>query len=296
MTGFAFLKQSWSRLIVLATCLTLSATNSGTWGQDSANNVPPAVSGEPNSAEQPNIPVPPISDKHPLYLPLVEAYKAREALKNINDYEADFIKREHIGRKLLTTTMKLKLREKPFSVYLRFVEPNGGREVIYVEGKNKDKQNKSNLVVHEPGLGAVLGTMNLLPTSPTAMADNKYPVTKIGLKTMIDTVIDQWERQGKLESGITAQKYPNAQLDTKEQCVAYESTCAKPTQEFPYYITRLWIDKKTGLAIRVEQLGMPQNGSKNPPVIEEYTYGALKLNVPLADLDFDTRNKNYKFQ
>lgn len=245
--------------------------------------------GSSNAGSAQDIPVPPIDKQHPLFLPLVEAYKSRQALKSVKDYQAEFTKREFMGRRLITTTMNLKLRQEPFSVYLKFVNPNAGREVIYVQGRNQN-----NLLVHEVGFKSIVGTLELPPTGPDAMADNKYPVTMIGLKTMLDKVIKQWEAEGKLGE-VKTQKYPDAKLPSGEECIAYESLHPTPREEFPYHITRLWIDKKSNLAIRVEQLGFPQRNDKTPPVVEEYTYSKLKVNVSLADRDFDKKNPGYAF-
>lgn len=236
-----------------------------------------------------DLPVPPIDPEHPLYLPLQEAYKAREAISQVKDYEAEFIKREAIGRKLVKTTMNLKLRHEPFSVYLKFLDPNAGREVIYVEGRNNN-----NLLVHEAGFKAIVGTMSLPPTGADAMTDNRYPVTLIGMQNLIEKVIKQWEAEGKLGE-VKTQKYPDAKLPSGEECVAYESTHPTQRNQFKFHITRLWIDKKSGLPIRVEQLGFPRPGEKSPPIVEEYTYSKIKTNVPLTNRDFDKTNPSYSF-
>ena len=232
---------------------------------------------------------PSISEKHPLYLPLKEAYKAREALKSVKDYECEFMKRELMGRRLVKSTMALKMRQSPFSVYLKFLDANKGREVIYVEGRNKN-----NLQVHEVGIKSLVGTLSLPPTGPDAMSDNKYPVTMIGLAIMLDKVIDQWEAEGKLGE-VQTQKYPDAKLPSGEECVAYESVHPTPRNQFKFHITRMWIEKSSGLVVRVEQLGFPQKADQAPPIIEEYTYSKLKTNVSLTDTDFDIKNPRYAF-
>ena len=238
--------------------------------------------------------VPPVDEKHPLYLPLVEAYKARDVLKTVKDYEALFTKRELIGRRVQTTVMNLKVRHEPFSVYLKFQGANAGREVIFVQGRNKDKQNRDNLFVHEVGLKSIVGTLSLLPDGPEAMEGNRYPVSMIGMKNLLDTIIKQWEAEGKLGE-VKTQKYPDAKLPSGEECVAYESMHPTPRNQFPFHITRLWIEKKSGLAIRAEQFGFPQKGDKTPPIIEEYTYSKLKTNIPLGEVDFSIKNPNYAF-
>jgi len=233
---------------------------------------------------------PSISEDHPLYLPLVEAYKARLALKDVKSYEAVFVKRELIRSKLQKTSMNLKLREDPFSFYLKFLDQNAGREVIYVEG-----QNKNQLVIHEAGLKSLAGTVFRTPNAPDVMAENRYPADMVGLKKMINKVISQWEEEGKYAE-VKTQKRPNSKLATGEECVVYESIHLTPRKQFKFHITRLWIEEKSGLAIRVDQLGFPQNGQKEPPILEEYTYGKLKLDSNLTNRDFDPKNPSYQYQ
>lgn len=288
-TGFARRRFGF---LLLAAVLVVASVGLSLRAQESKPAVPKTARAEAGSnvtASAQDSPVPAIDPEHPLYLPLQEAYKAREALKGVKDYEAEFMKRELIGRKILKTTMSLKLRHEPFSVYLKFLDLNAGREVIYVEGRNKN-----NLWVHEAGIKSIVGTLSLPPNGPDAMSDNRYPVTMIGLETMLDKVIKQWEAEGKLGE-VKTQKYPSAKLPSGEECIAYESLHPTPRAQFKFHITRLWIEKKSGMAVRVEQLGFPQPGDKSPPVIEEYTYSKIKTNVSLTDQDFDTKNKNYQF-
>lgn len=290
-----FLAGAGCAALMLGASLSTSADDSKPAGARGTTNtdVPQTARAEAPAANTTgsaqDLPVPPIDEKHPLYLPLVEAYKARAALEDVKDYEAEFTKRELIGRRLVKTTMAMKVREKPFSVYLKFLDAHAGREVIYVEG-----QNQNNIVVHEVGIRSIVGTLTLPPTGPDAMTDNKYPVTMIGMRTLIDKIIKQWETEGKLGE-VKTQKYPNAKLPSGEECVAYESLHPTPRNQFPFHITRLWIEKKTGLPIRVEQLGFPTKSSKSPPIVEEYTYGKIKTNVPLGDRDFDPKNPRYAF-
>ena len=234
---------------------------------------------------------PQIDEAHPLYIPLQMAYQSLGALKEIQDYECNFTKREFLAKKLQKTTMRLKFREEPFSVYLKFIDANAGREVLYVKG-----QNNNNLLVREPGFKAVLGVIPLSPTGPDAMAENKYPLTSIGMKNMLNRVIAQWESEARF-AGTTVQKRPDSKLPlTGEICTVYESIHAKPFKDFKYHTTRLWIDDKSGLAIGCQQLAFPGKNEKEPPLVEEYFYTDLKVNRKLTDADFDKNNKNYSFR
>lgn len=292
-TGIAFA----AGVLVILFVTTAGAGDPGQTAAGAKDKVPPqtavkeaAPANGAVTSDQDSLPKPPIDEAHPLYLPLQEAYKAREALKVVKDYEAVFVKRELIGRRLQKTTMNLKLRVEPFSFYLKFIDANAGREVIYNEGRLNNQ-----MQIHEAGIKSLAGTVLRLPNAPDVMAENRYPANMVGLKNMLDKVIAQWEEEGKFGE-VKTQKYPDAKLPTGEDCVAYESLHPTPRTQFKFHVTRLWIDKKTGLAIRVEQLGFPQKGDKEPPVVEEYTYGSLKSNLKLTDYDFDVRNKSYKFQ
>lgn len=231
-----------------------------------------------------------IDPQHPLAQPIEHARKAREVLDGVKDYTAIFSKQEMIGQQLKKTSMNLKFREEPFSVYMQFGKPYEGREVIYVAGANKNM-----LLAHDTGVRAILGgTVSLDPESNQAMEDNRYPVTMLGLRKMVERIIEQWEAEGKF--GETNVKYfPNAKLGADVSCRVIESSHPQPRKQFKFQMTRLYIDKATGIAIRVEQYGFPQRGEKTSPLVEEYTYMSLKTNAGLTDADFDAKNTNYAF-
>ncbi len=231
-----------------------------------------------------------IDPQHPLAPALEQAYKARAALAGVKDYTAVFSKQELIGNQLKRTSMTLKFREEPFSVYMLFGKPYEGREVIYVAGANNNM-----LLAHDTGVRAVLGgTVPLAPDSDQAMEDNRYPVTMIGLRNMLDRIISQWEAEGKY--GETSVRYfPNATLGKEVSCRVIESSHPQPRKQFRFQMTRLYIDKQSGIAIRAEQYGFPRNGEKTPPLVEEYTYMSVKTNVGLTSVDFDPKNASYAF-
>ena len=51
-------------------------------------------------------------------------------------------------------------------------------------------------------------------------------------------------------------------------------------------MTRLYIDNKTRLPIRVQQYGFPRKSGGKPPLIEEYTYSNVKRDKKIGDSDF----------
>lgn len=224
----------------------------------------------------------------PLAPALGQAKATLEAVSKLKDYTATFFKDELVGKSHVVQQMTLKLRETPFSVYLRFQKDLDGREVIYVDGKNEGK-----LLVHGSGIESIVGTLKLAPDHKKIMEENRYPFNMIGLKSLMKTLVGQWEREIS-DSDLDVKLFSNAKIASQE-CKVYQSTRAKKTAEGQFHVTRLYVDKVTSLPVRVEQLDFPAKAGDQPGVIEQYTYLDLKTNVGLTDMDFDTKNKSYKF-
>ncbi len=224
----------------------------------------------------------------PLSPALAQARATVDALKSIKDYTATFFKDELVGKTHVVQQMSLKIREQPFSVYLRFQKELDGREVIYVDGKNEGK-----LLVHGSGIESIVGTLKLAPDHKKIMEENRYPFNMIGLQNLMKTLVTQWERELP-QSDLVVKMFPNAKIGNVE-CKVFESTRAKKTAEGQFHVTRLYTDKVTQLPVRVEQLDFPAKAGDQPSVLEQYTYMDLKTNVGLGDIDFDTKNKAYKF-
>lgn len=216
------------------------------------------------------------------------ARASQAALEDVKDYEAIFTKRELVGRSTIRQTMRIKLRRKPFSVYLRFGEPHDGREVIYVEGRNNGK-----MLAHDTGVKAIAGTVALDPHGSRAMEESRYPITMIGITNMLAKVVEQWESELKYD-GVDVKYFPNAKIGDME-CKVIQSSHAQPRDGVRFHMTRLYLDRDTNLPVRVEQYGFPTRPGAKPMLIEEYTYANLKANVGLTDRDFDIRNPAYGF-
>ena len=229
-----------------------------------------------------------LEGSHPLGAGLKMARASREALGEIKDYAADFYKQEVVGREVISQQMQIKIREEPFSVYIRFVKPHAGREVIYVEG-----QNDGNLLVHLTGLTALAGTLQLKPDSSKVLEENRYPFTMAGMRNLVETLVEQWESELLLK-GVSVRMYPNAKVGSTE-CRVFESSYPAPQKGVKFHMTRLYIDKSNGLPARVEQFGFPTTTGAAAPIIEQYTFLDVKTNVGLSDIDFDEKNSKYDF-
>lgn len=229
------------------------------------------------------------SAETPLARAFRHAEKSRAALSEVKDYTALFTKREVIGGRLTKQVMGMKCREQPFSIYFQFQsKPEAGREVLFVSGANGGR-----ILVHETGIKAIAGTVPLPPTDPQVMAENRYPITQVGISKLLDVIVSQWQNEAKYGEP-EVKFYPNAKLG-EQACLAIETTHPQKQKVFRFHITRLYLDKETYLPVRVEQFDWPRTPQEKPALIEEYTYTNVKVNVGLRDIDFDTRNPNYGY-
>lgn len=233
--------------------------------------------------------------KHALSPAIRLARQSAKQLEGVSDYTALFRKMEIVKGKRFAHTMRMKFRSKPFSVYLYFQGTNEGQEVLYVDG-----QNNGNLLAHAGGVKRLAGTLPLKPTSERAMREGRYPITRIGIAKMVEAVIAQWETELRYD-GIKLNFYPDAKLFdpgkqfAPMQCKVLESRHLRRRRGVAFQITRLYIDKKTNLPVRVEQYGFPVQRGGKPVLLEEYTYWNVRTNVGLKDVDFDRKNPAYKF-
>lgn len=227
---------------------------------------------------------------HPLTAVLKLAKASRERLKQVKDYRCRFAKRDVVNGKVHAHSTQVKFRSKPMSVYMKFDRPSPGREVIYVEGQNGGK-----LLAHEPGLLGIVGTVALDPKSKRALSESRHPITEFGLKNLVDGVIAQWEREAQFAAKETETRfYPQAKLHNRE-CQVIETRHPVRRRQFPFYMTRLYLDNKTQFPVRLEQYGYPRTAKGKPPLIEEYTYSQIQTNQGFTNRDFNPNNPNYGF-
>lgn len=220
--------------------------------------------------------------KHPLDRVIREAEQALEIIqKNYTSYTCTLIKLERINGKLaVRQTIFIKIRNEPFSVYMKFDSPNNikGQQVVYVDG-----QNNGNLLAKPVGLKGFM-TYSLLPTSALAMAGQKYPITEVGLLNLTERLIDVAKHDRKYdESDVTF--FPNAKINGRK-CTCIQVLHPVRRDRFLFHIARIFIDKETMVPIRYASYDWPKTKGQKPPLIEEYTYLNLEIDNKLSDKDF----------
>lgn len=224
---------------------------------------------------------------HPLIPVLRLAAQSLEQLEAVDDYEAVLIKREMIGNELRTSQMQIKLREEPKSVYLKFVDPHPGREVIF-----QPESNDGMMLVHETGIASLVGTLEIDPQGELAMKENRYPINKIGLRNLLSLMIERWLQETEVD-GAQIKYYPNATVGDLS-CKVLEVSYNQQNEDLRYQTCRLYINAENNLPVRVQNYEFNSRGG-DPVLVEDYFYSNLRTNVGFADLDFDTANPNYGY-
>jgi hypothetical protein len=225
---------------------------------------------------------------HPLAPGLRLAVESRRALDSVKDYSASFFKEEMVGKTRVKHQLTLKVRETPFSAYLRYEKPHKGREAIYVSGKNSDK-----MLAHGTGIEGIVGTLKLDPSGDRALEESRYPITNIGMRNLLELTIAQWNSELNIP-GVKVRYFPNAKVGNVE-CRVFESSYDKKHKGVKFHMTRMYVDKKTAFPVRVEQFDFPASAGGKAPILEQYTYLNVKPNGGLKDIDFDVKNPAYEF-
>lgn len=238
--------------------------------------------------------------EHPL-LPLLQLTEKRlRGLDAVQDYTCTVVKRERInGRLQEAQTMFVKLRQEqvrdgqvvvPLSVYVRYLAPTevAGREVIFVKGANK-----GNMIVRKGGPRFAHVTVAVAPDSPAAFRDNNHAVTEVGFRSMLMELL-QLGREDLNYGECEVKYYTGAKINGRVATVA-EIVHPVRRSHFQYHKAQVFIDDQLQLPVRFVVYDWPAEDGGNPPLIEEFTVVDIKLNVGLADAEFDHRNPDYHF-
>jgi hypothetical protein len=233
----------------------------------------------------------PTVKEHPLVPVIRWAETERPKIAKLNDYSAIVTKQECVGGVVQEAqVMEVKVRHKPFSVYIKFLYPKSmaGQEAIYVEGKHNNR-----VVGHGVGVQRAFGTLRLDPTGPIAMRGNKYPITEMGVLNLTDKLLEVGRKDAKFGE-CTVNYAENVQLD-KRPCTMIQVTHPVPRNNFIFNVARIFVDNQLNMPIRYESYDWPKKEGVKGTLIEAYTYQQLKLNNNFSDLDFDPQNPAYNY-
>jgi Protein of unknown function (DUF1571) len=224
-------------------------------------------------------------DEHPL-APVIRALKTSQQVieQDIRDYSCTLVKRERVEGELGEYQhIFMKVAHDPFSVYMSFLKPYTGREVLYVSGQNDNK-----MVVLEAGFKRYLGKLNLDPTGAVAMRGQKHPITDVGIRNLTAKLLKIWEAETQYaECEVTTN------VDSKingRSATMVQITHPIPRQNFRAHVQRLFFDNELRIPIHYDAFLWPAQPGDQPPLDESYTYTNLKINNGFTARDFDANN------
>lgn len=219
-----------------------------------------------------------------------------EKFEHVSDYTATLYKQERINGELLDgTTMSMKLRHQPFSVYMKWLDGDRGRQLIYVNG-----QNDGNLLVQLGGVkGRLLGTLSINPTGSQAMAESRYPITGAGLLHLAKKIVEYRQRDLERGTGVHCEMYDNQELNGRP-CYMFVTTYDSPKYSENYRKAVCYIDKELSMPVCVRNYtwGVDVDPAKidEETLIEFYSYSDVKIEQQLADADFERGNEGYRMR
>ena len=212
--------------------------------------------------------------------------------ENVDDYVCRLVKTERYNGSLKAVEhIDLKFRHKPFSVYMNFLAPeeSKGQEALYVEGRYGGK-----LLGHAgSGFRARFGTVELKPDGAIAMAGQRYPITRVGMRNLLLRLIEVAEIDSQRDE-CDVKYFRKAKMDGRP-CLCIQVEHPHQRDYFRFHLARIFIDRELQLPVRYESYLWPDQPGGDPQLIERYSYTGVQVNVGLTDADFDRDNPAYRF-
>lgn len=219
-------------------------------------------------------------------------------LSQTPDYTAQFSKLEVVDGELLEEqNMLMKLTHQPFSVYMKWMDYDTGREVIYGDGINDGK-----LLVHAGGWKARLPAISMEPDSSLAMAESRHPITQIGLLNLAKTVVDA-HRKDLAQKNYSRCDQTEDQAINGRDCLCFVTEYRDAASAKEYRKSIVLIDKEWSVPLFIKNFGWPTDNVTatgeeldTATMIEQYSYADVKFRASLTAFDFDRANEDYGFK
>jgi hypothetical protein len=238
-------------------------------------NTPPATNPAPAAS-------PPSTT--PMDQPVRLLAEAKQSFQGVRDYTCLFIKRERLrGQLQADNLIEMKVRNQPFSVYLRWLGPKPfeGQEACYVAGRNNNMMR-----VHSTGLASVAGFVSVDLRDPRVMQNSRHTINEAGIGNLIGRLSQRWDYERNLnKTQVQIADYTYNQRPCTRVELLHPDRAAG---NFNAFRSVVYFDKASHLPIRIENYDWPQAGAAaTGDLLESYSYVNLRANVGLSDADFN---------
>ncbi|MBC7967183.1 MAG: DUF1571 domain-containing protein [Fuerstia sp.] len=181
--------------------------------------------------------------------------------------------------------IQIKIRQQPFSVYMRWSESH--QEALFVDGQNDNRL----LVKPTKGLAGLKRLWRLDPNCRMAKQSCRYPITDSGIEKLVSRIQDFYATRDDWASVVKC-SVSDATV-AKSPVTAYEIRYRDVDASPDYEGSRFCFDKSTELLIAVDNFGW--SDAQEPRLIERYVYHTINQDIPLQDNDFAEANPDYQF-
>jgi hypothetical protein len=224
-------------------------------------------------------------------LMLASAERSTAKLARVECYTATLRKQERLGGKLgPENTLLMKVRNRPFAIYLKFLAPKAGKEVVYAEGHHDNK-----VIAHNGDwTRKIIPRLSVAPDSLIALADQRHPVTEAGLLHLANKLL----HFRKLDIGDPDASTVIDRTTDLEGRPWFRSihTHAVADGTRPFARVEVLYDPVDQFPLRISSYDWPSEGQTGELLLaERYAYDDLKLDAPLTAADFDPSNPDYAF-
>jgi hypothetical protein len=231
-------------------------------------------------------------DGEPAKTILLETLQAvKERLDRVAGYTATFRKQERMNGKLgPEQTLAMKVRHRPFAIYLKFLAPDAGKEVVYAQGHHENK-----VIAHTTGLSRwLVPRLAVPPDHPLALAETRHSVTEAGLANLTDKLLEF----RRMDIGDPEAVTILDQTSDDDGRSWLRSIHIHPRKAAGRPFTRVDVlyDPESRLPLRISNYDWPEPGHTGELLLaERYAYDDLNFDATFTALDFDPANPAYAF-
>jgi hypothetical protein len=240
------------------------------------------------------------ADRVAMLMNLALLEQGRRRLAECADYTCTLFKQERISGELTDgQSIELKLRHRPFSVYMKWGSGDKGREALYVEGADDNR-----LTVHPGGWKArIVPAIKIDPEGALALSEARHPVTMVGLIKLCDEITVRRKNELAHRLPVHCRLLENEVVNDRPS-YGFVSTyldrkCSEDYRKSIHYVDKEWL-----IPICVKNYAWPEakqtfaddNALDEATLVEHYAYSELQFNQRLAAQDFDRANEAYGFR
>ena len=237
-----------------------------------------------------------VSD-HPLTAVLKFAHSERAYLQQtVRDFTCRVIKRERIDGELQDYYyIDMHIREQssaggrvtqPLSVLLAFLGPSDveGRRALFVAGRNDDR-----LLVRKGGRRFGHVVIDIDPFGSIVKRESLIPITEIGFSHLLDRTIRTLQQDVAADpsgDNTIVERITTATINGRP-CEMLRITHPQRRDGLQFFSASMCIDSELHVPVRFDVYDWPEAPGQQPPLMAEFTYTNVTLNVNLDDAIFE---------